>query len=106
RIIAHDVSESPNPLVCRRAEFDVRPGEGYVEVTETLLIANPGITTYIGEPLDDHAAVTLRLALPAGFDKVTFDKEALGRNFLLHNSDLLSSLPWTPGEREVKFRYR
>lgn len=106
RIVAHDAVESPNPLVCRRAEFGVRPGQGYIEVTEALLIANPSITTYIGEPVDDRPAVTLRLALPAGFDKVTFDKEALGRNFLLHNSELLSTLPWTPGEREVRFRYR
>jgi hypothetical protein len=44
--------------------------------------------------------------LPHGLDKVTFEKEFDGRNFLLHNSDLITDLPWPPGEREVRFLYR
>ncbi|MFO1095915.1 MAG: hypothetical protein U0992_21805 [Planctomycetaceae bacterium] len=106
QIIAYDAVGSPDPLVCRRAEFDVRPGDGYLEVAEKLVIANLGNTSYIGEPQEGHPAVTLRLELPGGFDKVTFDEEFLGRNFVLHNHDLVSSLPWPPGERTIKFRYR
>jgi hypothetical protein len=106
RILAYDAVESPSPLVCRRAEIDVRPGAGYLEITETLLIANPANVAYVGESLDDRPPVTLRLSLPSGFDKVTFDKEFHGRSFVLHNSDLLSDLPWPPGERQVRFRYR
>jgi hypothetical protein len=106
RILAYDAVESPSPLVCRRAEIDVRSGTGYLEITETLQIANPANVAYVGESLDDRPPVTLRLSLPSGFDKVTFDKEFHGRNFMLHNSDLLSDLPWPPGERELRFRYR
>jgi hypothetical protein len=106
RIIAYDAAESPSPLVCRRHDIDVRTGEGYVEITETLLIANPGLTAYVGEKPDDRPPVTLRLSLPQRLDKVTFEKEFDGRNFLLHNSDLITDLPWPPGEREVRFRYR
>jgi hypothetical protein len=106
RIIAYDAAESPSPLVCRRHEIDVQTGEGYVEITETLLIANPGLTAYVGEKPDDRPPVTLRLSLPHGLDKVTFEKEFDGRNFLLHNSDLITDLPWPPGEREVRFLYR
>jgi hypothetical protein len=106
RIIAYDAAESPSPLICRRHEIDVQTGKGYVEITETLLIANPGLTAYVGEKPDDRPPVTLRLSLPHGLDKVTFEKEFDGRNFLLHNSDLITDLPWPPGEREVRFLYR
>lgn len=106
RIIAYDASVAPSPLVCRRHEIDVRTGEGYVEITETLLIANPGLTAYVGQKPADRPPVTLRLSLPHGLDKVTFEKEFDGRNFLLHNSDLITDLPWPPGERELRFLYR
>lgn len=106
RVIAYDAAEFPSPLVCRRHTIDVQTGEGYVEITETLLIANPGLTAYVGEKPDDRPPVTLRLSLPHGLDKVTFEKEFDGRNFLLHNGDLITDLPWPPGEREVRFRYR
>jgi hypothetical protein len=106
KIIAYDAAESPGPLVCRRHDIDVQTGEGYVEITETLLIANPGLTAYVGEKPDDRPPVTLRLSLPHGLDKVTFEKEFDGRNFLLHNSNLITDLPWPPGEREVRFLYR
>lgn len=106
RIIAYDAAESPSPLVCRRCEIDVETAEGYVEITETHRIANPGLTAYVGEKPADRPPVTLRLSLPRGLDKVTFDREFDGRNFLLHNSDLLTDLPWPPGEREVRFVYR
>jgi hypothetical protein len=46
------------------------------------------------------------LSLPPGFDKITFDKEFNGRNFLLHDGELLSDLPWPPGDREIRYRYR
>lgn len=106
RVVAYDAIESPDPMVCRRAQFEIRPGDGFLEITETLTIANPMNVSYVGEPLDDRPAVTLRLALPAGFDTITFDKEFNGRNFLLHDNQLLSDLPWPPGEREIRFQYR
>jgi len=106
KVVAYDTVESPSPLVCRLHEIDVRSDEGLLEITETLRIANPDNVTYVGEAFDDRPPVTLRLSLPPGLDKVTFDTEFNGRNFLLHNNDLITDLPWTPGEREVKFLYR
>jgi hypothetical protein len=106
QIVAYDAVESPSPLVCRCARLDVESGDGFVEITETLTITNPTRVAYVGEAIDDRPPVTIRFSLPPGFDKITFDKEFNGRNFLLHDNQLISDLPWPPGERDIRFRYR
>jgi hypothetical protein len=84
----------------------VWPADGFLEVTEELVIDNPSRTTFVGQRTGDRGPVTLRLSLPRGIDKVTFDREFHGRNFVLLQEQLSTELPWPPGSRELKFIYR
>ncbi len=98
----------PSPLVIRRHEIDVRPEPGGLKVTESILVANPTSTTYVGQAINAHQGaepVTLRLNIPSDFERTTFHKEFFGRRFALVDGKLVTSIPWTPGEREVKFTY-
>jgi hypothetical protein len=106
RLIAYDTVPSPSPLISRRHEIGVQSGQGYLEVTETLVVDNPSRATFIGQSVDDRPPVTMRLSLPDGIEKVTFDREFHGRNFQLHEGRLITELPWPPGSRELKFIYR
>jgi hypothetical protein len=106
KLIAFDTIESPSPLICRRHEIDVQAHAGFLEISELLVIDNPSVTTFIGQQNGDAMPVTLRLSLPEGFDKVTFDKEFHGRNFKILDGRLTTDLPWPPGSRELKFTYR
>jgi len=105
-LVAYDAVQSPSPLVVRRHDIAVRVETGFMEITEALTIENPSRTAYVGETLDDRPTITLRLGLPAGFETVTFAQEFLGRSFLIHDSQLVTDLPWPPGTRDVKFVYR
>jgi hypothetical protein len=84
----------------------VEPHQGYLEIAETLVVENPSRHTFVGQALEGESLVTLRLALPAGVQTVTFDREFHGRNFTLHGEQLTTDLPWPPGSRELQFRYR
>jgi hypothetical protein len=106
KLIAFDAVESPSPLVSRQHEIAVQPGEGFLEITESLVIENPSLTAFVGLQNGDLPPVTLRLSLPEGFDKVTFDREFHGRNFQIVGGQLTTDLPWPPGSRELKFIYR
>jgi len=106
KLIAFDAIESPAPLISHRHEITVHPGKGFLDITETLTIQNPSLTAFIGTQEDENSPITLRLSLPAGFDKVTFDKEFHGRNFQIQGGHLTTGLPWPPGSRELKLTYR
>jgi hypothetical protein len=106
KLVAYDAVPSPSPLISRRHEIAVQSGEGFLEVTETLAVENPGRTTFVGQSEDDRPPVTLRLSLPDGLEKVTFDREFHGRNFQLQDGKLITEIPWPPGSRELKFIYR
>jgi hypothetical protein len=106
RLIAYDTVSSPSPLISRRHVIGVKSGEGYLEVTETVVVENPSLATFVGQALNDRPPVTLRVSLPDGIEKVTFDREFHGRNFQLHDGKLFTELPWPPGSRELKFLYR
>jgi hypothetical protein len=106
KLIAYDTVESPSPLVVRRHEISLLCGEGYLEVTEKLLVENPRPATYVGQSRDDHPPVTLRLSLPEGVEKVTFEREFHGRNFRFQTGQLITELPWQPGSRELTIIYR
>jgi hypothetical protein len=106
KLVAYDSVPSPSPLISRRHEIAVQPGEGFLEVTETLVVENPSRTTFVGQSAGDRPPVTLRLSLPDGIEKVTFDREFHGRNFQLQDGKLITEIPWPPGSRELKFIYR
>ena len=48
----------------------------------------------------------MRLSIPPNFDRVTFDSEFYGRRFRIVDHQLVTDMPWPPGERELKFTYR
>jgi hypothetical protein len=106
RITAYDAVRSVSPLAARRHDIDIDVEKHVLAVTETLLISNRSKKTYVGEKLDDDGLVTLRLSIPPDFDRVTFDSEFIGRRFRIINHQLVTDMPWPPGERVLKFTYR
>jgi len=116
----------PNPLVVRRHEIVLEPKPGSLSVSETMLIENPTQTCYVGRAETESAGtegagtegagtegagtkgtepVTLRLSIPSNFERATFEKEFYGRRFSLAGGALVTSIPFTPGRRELKFTY-
>jgi len=101
-----DAVAAPSPLVIRRQTIRIRPEAEAISVTESMLIDNPSATCYVGQaPPEGGEAVTLRLAIPADFGRVTFHDEFFGRRFVLADGSLVTRIPWTPGTRELKFTY-
>lgn len=106
RLIVHDAIRSPCPLVAKRHEIVIRPQPGAVQVIETILVENPTSSCYVGQAADSKSEpVTLRLSIPSDFTETTFQKEFFGRRFSLSAGKLVTSVPWTPGTRELKFTY-
>jgi hypothetical protein len=105
KLVAFDAVASPSPLVADVHEIDIQINVGVLEVTETLVIRNPSLATYVGQSENGAAPTTLGLTIPDGFERVTFHSEFNGRHFKLQDKRLVTDLPWTPGTREVKFTY-
>lgn len=106
-LTARDTVSSPCPLRVKSHRIDIQPSSGQVTVTETLLIDNPTKWTFVGDSIlaDAEAPTTLHLSIPSDFQKVTFQQEFFGRRFAVRDGRLVTSLPWEPGTREVKFTY-
>ena len=106
RLTVCDAVRSPSPLVARRHEILICPEPGLVKVSETILVDNPSSSSYVGQAADGESRpITLRLSIPSDFQRTTFDQEFFGRHFSLAGGKLVTSIPWTPGPREVKFTY-
>jgi hypothetical protein len=102
----HDSAAGPNPLVIRDYDIVLVPEPGALRVTETLLIENPLPVTYVGPAVSDATEpVTLELGISPEFERVTFHKEFYGRRFSMRDGRLVTGIPWTPGQRELKFTY-
>ena len=101
-----DAVASPSPLVLKKMDVIIRPETGLLKVTESLLLENPSHTCYVGEAAHDGAdPVTLELSIPPDFERTTFDLEFFGRRFAMVNNKLVTSVPWPPGERELRYTY-
>ncbi len=105
KLVVFDAVTSPNPLIADSHEIDIQIQTGVLEITETLVVNNPSLTTYVGQGVSEASPTTLALSIPDGFERVTFHKEFNGRRFKLVDKRLVTDLPWTPGKREVKFTY-
>jgi hypothetical protein len=106
-IVVYETVADSNPLVGTSHEIDIRAEAGVLVVTETIVVANRSSQTYVGPQTPEaESAATLRLSIPSEFEKVTFAKEFFGRQFQLNNERLETQIPWTPGQRELKFTYR
>jgi hypothetical protein len=101
-----DAVTAPNPLVAQRHEIVIRPERGALNVTETIVVENPTSKCYVGRAAQEGAEpVTLQLAIPPDFQRATFHREFFGRSFSLAGGKLVTTIPWQPGERELKFTY-
>jgi hypothetical protein len=101
-----DAVAGPNPLVLKKMDVVIRPETGLLKVTESLLVDNPSHTCFVGEAAHDGAdPVTLELSIPPDFERTTFDLEFFGRRFAAVNNKVVTSIPWPPGEREVRYTY-
>ena len=96
----------PNPLVIRKLEIMICPEPGTLKVTESMLVENPSFTCYVGQsPVPGADPVTLQLAIPADFERTTFEEEFFGRRFFLVEGKLVTGIPWPPGIRALKYTY-
>ena len=101
-----DSVAEPSPLVIRRQEVVLRHEPGAVSVTESMLIENPGTACYVGRARPGGAdPITLKLAIPPEFARVTFQEEFYGRRFAVVGGKPATTIPWPPGRRELKFTY-
>lgn len=101
-----DAVAEPCPLVIRRQEVSLRHEPGAVSVTESILVENPSSTCYVGRAGEEGGEpVTLQLAIPSDFSRVTFNEEFYGRRFSIADGKLVTAIPWPPGKRELKFTY-
>jgi hypothetical protein len=106
RLAVFDSVSQPNPLVVRDHEVVVRPEPGLLRVTETVVVNNPSMTCYVGQAAKaDAEPVTLRLAIPADFERATFQKEFFGRRFSWRDDALVTGIPWPPGSRRLQLTY-
>ena len=106
KLAVYDAATFPNPLVVRRHEIVLRPQQGAIQVTESMLVDNPSPACYVGQTATkDAEPITLRLAIPANFERVTFTGEFFGRRFSLVDGKLVTGVPWPPGQRELAFSY-
>jgi hypothetical protein len=101
-----DAVSTPSPLVIRHQEIALHLEPGALRVTESLQIDNPQKRTYVGLcPEKEGDPITLQLSIPPEFQRITFQQEFYGRRFTLRNGKLVTSIPWTPGSRELTFSY-
>ena len=101
-----DAAASPNPLVLKTMDIVIRPETGLLRVTESLLLENPSHTCYVGQAAQAGAdPVTLELSIPPDFERTTFAQEFFGRRFAVFNKKVVTSVPWPPGERELRYTY-
>jgi len=105
-IRAFDAVKSPSPLQALRHDIEVAVEPKVMVISETVLVANRSGNTYVGESIGSEPPVTLRLSVPASFDRVTFGSEFYGRRFRIVDHQVVTDIPWPPGERELKFTYR
>ncbi len=101
-----DALAEPCPLVIRRHEVVLGTEPDAVHVAESLLVHNPTAATYVGRAATaDGVPVTLRLNIPSDFERVTFEKERFGREFQVVHGQLVTGMPWLPGQQWLKFTY-
>lgn len=102
KITVYDAVAAPSPLVAERCDIEVRADGGVLEVTESLLVSNPTLTTFVG---GTSPATTLKLRIPDGYDVVTFAGEFFGRRFAVADKGLTTDMPWLPGKFDLRYTY-
>lgn len=104
-LAVRDGVAGPDPLVVREHEIVIRGEPGVLHVVEAMLVDNPGQTTFIGQAGESEMPITLSLGIPMDFARLTFEKEFFGRQFVVRDGRVVTSIPWTPGPRWVRYTY-
>jgi len=105
-VTVYDSKDQPSPLMIESMEIVVRTLPGALEVTETMQIRNPSRFCYVGAPRHSEGGpVTLELRIPPDFKRITFEREGFGRRFAVIREKLVTSIPWPPGERSLRYTY-
>ncbi len=105
-ISVYDTISAPCPLVICRQDIAMRFQPGTLSVTESIVVDNPTRRCYVGaHSPDGDEPITLQLSIPPNFERTTFQTEFFGRRFCLMGDKLATSIPWPPGQRELKFTY-
>ena len=79
---------------------------GALSVTESIIVDNPTRRCYVGARSQEGGEpITMQLSIPPNFERTTFQTEFFGRRFFLLGDKLATSIPWPPGQRELKFTY-
>jgi hypothetical protein len=106
KLSVYDSITAPSPLVIRRQEIAMKFQAGALSVTESIIVDNPTRRCYVGASSQkDGEPITMQLAIPSDFERTTFQKEFFGRRFNILGDKLVTSVPWPPGQRELKFTY-
>jgi hypothetical protein len=101
-----DSLSAPCPLMIRRQDISMRFQSGALSVTESIIVDNPTRRCYVGASSQDGGEpITMQLSIPPNFERTTFQMEFFGRRFFLLGDKLVTSVPWPPGRRELKFTY-
>jgi hypothetical protein len=106
QLTVYDAVASPCPLLAEQYDIDVNVKTGVLEIKEMLVVSNPTLTTFLGDASKDSSPTTLSLAIPDGFERVTFDQEFDGRHFRMAGGHVVTDLPWPPGKRRLVFSYQ
>ena len=102
-----DAVTHPNPLVIRKLDITICPEPGALKVTESMRVENPSSTCYVGQsPVAGGDPVTLQLAIPADFERTTFEEEFFGRRFSVVEGKLVTGVPWPPGAQGTEVHLR
>lgn len=104
-LAVRDAVAEPNPLVVREHEIVIHGEPGVLHVVEAMLVDNPGQTTFIGQAGESKIPITLSLGIPMDFERLTFDKEFFGRQFVISGGRVVTNIPWTPGPRWLRYTY-
>lgn len=106
KLVVFDSATDPSPLLAERHHILVEPDSGVLRITESIIVKNPTSKCYVGRGEREGAEpITLRLAIPEDFQRATFHKEFLGRQFSMRQDDLVTAMPWPPGKRELGLTY-
>jgi hypothetical protein len=102
----YDSTSAPCPLVIRRQDISMRFQSGAILIAESIIVDNPSPQCYVGARAQECSEpITMQLSIPPKFERITFETEFFGKRFYLLGDKLVTSVPWPPGERELKFTY-
>jgi hypothetical protein len=105
-LLVYDSITAPSPLIIRRQDIAMKIQAGALSVTESIIVDNPTRRCYVGASSQkDSEPITMQLAIPSDFERTTFQMEFFGRRFNILGDKLVTSVPWPPGWRELKFTY-